>query len=162
MVGIAEISAMVAAAGVLVGVALTVLELRHFSKQRQTQLVVELSSQTRSREYKEATMETLSAEFNDYNDFVKKYGAPFSKNPVPVSFSIICTFYEQLGVLVKNKLIDPYLVSQLFSIDIPWQRLKPIIEGMRKQYHEPRLYEWFEYLHNEMQKRERKLQAKKE
>jgi hypothetical protein len=79
MVDITEISAVVAAAGVLVGVALTVLELRHFFKQRQTQLVVELSSQTRSREYKEATMETLSADFNDYNDFVKKYGAPFSK-----------------------------------------------------------------------------------
>jgi hypothetical protein len=156
MVSVAEISAMVAAAGVLVGVALTVLELRHFSKQRQTQLVVELSSQTRSREYKEATMEILSVEFNDYNDFVKKYGAPFSKNPVSVSFSIFCTFYEQLGVLVKNKLINPYLVSQLFSIDIPWQKVKPIVEGMRKQYHEPRLYEWFEYLYNEMQNREQR------
>jgi hypothetical protein len=161
MVSIAEISAMVAAASVLIGVALTVLELRHFSKQRQTQLVVELSSQTRSREYKEATMETLSAEFNNYNDFVKKYGAPFSKNQVPVSLSIICTFYEQLGVLVRNKLIDPDLVSQLFSIALPWQKLKPIVEGMRKEYHEPRLYEWFEYLYNEMEKRERKLQAKK-
>jgi hypothetical protein len=61
MVSITEISAIAAAAGVLVGAALTVLELRHFSKQRQTQLVVELSSQTRSREYKEATMEILSA-----------------------------------------------------------------------------------------------------
>jgi hypothetical protein len=156
MVSIADISAIVAAAGVLVGATLTVLELGHFSKQRQTQLVVELSSQTRSREFKEATMEILSLEFNDYNDFVKKYGAPLSKNPVPVSFSIFCTFYEELGVLVKDKLIDPSLVSQLFSTDIPWQKVKPIVEGMRKQYHEPRLYEWFEYLCNEMKKREQR------
>jgi hypothetical protein len=157
---IPSVSSTVAAAGVLVGVVLTVLELRHFSKQRQTELVVELSSQTRSREYKEASMDALSAEFKDYNDFVKKYGAPFSKNPVPVSFSIICTFYEQLGVLVRNKLIDPHLVSQLFSVALPWRKLKPIVEGMRKEYNEPRLYEWFEYLYNEMQKREQQLKQK--
>jgi hypothetical protein len=154
MVSIADISAIMATAGVMVGVVLTILELRHFSKQRETQLVVELSSQTRSREFKEASMEILSIEFDDYDDFVRKYGAPFSKNLVPISVSIFCTFYEQLGVLVKNKLIDPYLVSQLFSIDIPWEKVKPMVEGMRKQYHEPRLYEWFEYLYNEMNKRE--------
>ena len=155
MVGVADISAVVAAVGVFVGVALTVLELRHISRQRQTQLVVELSSQTRSKEFKEVTMEILGLEFSDYDDFVRRYGAPFSKNPIPVSLSIFCTFYEELGVLVKNTLVDTRLISQLFSIDIPWQKVKEIVECMRRQYHEPRLYEWFEYLYNETMKREK-------
>jgi hypothetical protein len=44
MVDITEVSAIVAAAGVLVGVVLNVLELRHLRKQRQTDLVVKLYS----------------------------------------------------------------------------------------------------------------------
>ena len=68
---------------------------------------------------------------------------------------MVCSFHEQIGVLLRNKLVDAYLVSQLFSIILPWEKLKPIIEGMRKEYHEPRLYEWFEYLYDEMKKIER-------
>ena len=143
---------MLAATGVLVGFVLTVLELRHLSKRRQTQLVVELSSETRSKEFKKSTMETLSVEFKDY-DFVKKCGDPLSKNPVPVSVSIVCTFYEDLGVLVKDKLIDSDLVSRMFSVSLPGQKVKPIIEGIRKEYQKPHFHEWFEYIHNKMQKR---------
>ena len=43
MVDITEISAIVAAAGVLVGVVFTVMELRNLVKQRQTDLVTQLS-----------------------------------------------------------------------------------------------------------------------
>jgi hypothetical protein len=32
--------------------------------------------------------------------------------------------------------------------------LKPIVEGERKDYNQPRSLEWFEYLYNEMKKRE--------
>jgi hypothetical protein len=138
---------------VLVGVVLTVLELRNIFKQRRSDLVVTLSSQFRSKEFVEAIHEALSVEFKDYDDFMNKYGAPWSKNPVPVSVEMVCIFFEQLGVLLKNKLIDAYLVSQLFAVPLAWKRLKPIIEGTRKEYGEPRLYEWFEYLYNEMQKR---------
>jgi len=35
--------------------------------------------------------------------------------------------------------------------------MKPIAEGMRKQYNQPDWYEWFEYLYNEMKKREQRL-----
>jgi hypothetical protein len=153
MVDITEISAIVAATGVLVGVVLTVLELRNIFKQRRSDLVVTLSSQFRSREFVEAFHEALSVEFKDYDDFMNKHGAPWSKNPVPVSVEMVCIFFEQLGVLLKNKLIDAYLVSQLFAVPLAWERLKPIVEGTRKEYGEPRLYEWFEYLYNEMQKR---------
>lgn len=33
---------------------------------------------------------------------------------------------------------------------------EPIIESERKRRNQPRIFEWFEYLSNEMQKRERK------
>ena len=54
MVDITEISAIVAAAGVLVGVVLNVLELRHLRKQRQTDLVVKLYSAFTSDDFSES------------------------------------------------------------------------------------------------------------
>lgn len=156
---IASVSTMIAAIGVLVGVVLTVVELRNLVKQRQTDLVIRLTSDIRSREFLEAFTDTFEVEFMDYGDFVKKYGKPFSKNRVPLSFLMVGNFYEQLGILFKNRLIDASLISQLFPISVAWEKMKPIVEGIRKEYHGPQYYEWFEYLYNEMKKREKKLQS---
>jgi hypothetical protein len=38
-----------------------------------------------------------------------------------------------------------------------YERMKPIIEGNREQFHDQRVFENFEYVYNEMQKREKKL-----
>jgi hypothetical protein len=65
---IPSISAIVAATGVLVGVVLTVIELRNLVKQRQTDLVIRLSSDIRSREFLGAFVDTYEAEFKDYDD----------------------------------------------------------------------------------------------
>jgi hypothetical protein len=159
VVDITEISAIVAAAGVLVGVVLTVQELRHLVRQRQTDLVTRLSYDiSTNREFLEAFVDIFEVEFKDYDDFVKRYGRPMSRNQVPMSFMMMGNFFEQIGVLFRNRLIDASLISQLFPIDIVWEKMKPLAEGMRKEYHNPGFFEWFEYLYNEMKKREQKLQ----
>ena len=159
---IPSVSAIVAAAGVLVGVILTVLELRHLVKQRKTELVTRLSSEfSTSRQFLEAFVDTLEVEFKDYDDFVKRYGKPISRNQVPMSFMMMGNFFEQIGVLFRNGLIEASLISQLFPIDIMWEKMKPLAEGMRKEYHNPEFFEWFEYLYNEMKKKEHKLQQSK-
>jgi len=47
------------------------------------------------------------------------------------------------------------MVDDLFgnAIRMIWEKLKPVIEEARKRYN-PRAYENFEYLYNEMKKRE--------
>jgi hypothetical protein len=155
VVDITEISAMVAAAGVLIGVVFTILELRHLVKQRQTDLVTRLSYDiSTNKAFLEAFVDTFEVEFKDYDDFVKRYGKPISRNQVPMSFMMMANFFEQLGVLFKNKLIDPALIDQLFPITIEWEKMKPLIEGMRKEYDNPGFFEWFEYLYKEMKERE--------
>jgi hypothetical protein len=157
MVDITEISAIVAAAGVLVGVVLTVQELRHLVRQRQTDLVTRLSYDiSTNREFLEAFADIFEVEFKDYDDFVKRYGRTISRNQVPMSFMMMGNFFEQIGVLFRNRLIDASLISQLFPIDIVWEKMKPLVEGMRKEYHNPGFFEWFEYLYNEMKKREQR------
>jgi hypothetical protein len=158
MLDIPSISAIVAAVGVLVGVAIAVVELRNLVKQRQTDLVTRLSRDIAvDRQSLDAFVDVMEAEFEDYDDFVRKYGKFISKNPVPMSFMMIGNSFEQIGVLHRNKLIDASLVDQLFPISIMWEKMKPLVEGMRREYHDPAFFEWFEYLYNEMKKREQKL-----
>jgi hypothetical protein len=49
-------------------------------------------------------------------------------------------------------LVDYDIVKQL-PIDEAWNKLKPIVEGVRKQWNNPSTYEEFEYLYNEMKKK---------
>jgi hypothetical protein len=153
---IPSISAIVAAVGVLVGVVIALIELRNLVKQRQTDLVTRLSRDIAADERAlDAFVDIMESEFDDYDDFVKRYGKFISKNQVPMSFMIIGNSFEQIGVLLRNKLIDASLVDQLFPISIMWEKMKPLVEGMRKEYHDPTFFEWFEYLYNEMKKRKR-------
>ena len=161
MLDITEISAIVAAAGVLVGVVYYILEIRHQTKMRQTDLVIRLASDMRSAEVVAAFADMHGAEFKDYDDFVKKYGMPFSKNQVPMSLVMIGNYFEELGVLFSNKLIDAHLVSQLFPTTEAWEKMEPFVKGLRKEYQSQAYYEWFEYLHNEMKKREQQFQQSK-
>lgn len=160
MVDITEISAIVAAAGVLVGVVYYILEIRHQSKMRQTDLVIRLADDMRSAEVVAAFAEMHGAEFKDYDDFVKKYGKPFSKNQVPMSLIMIGNYFEELGVLFSNKLIDAHLVDQLFPTSATWEKMEPFVEGLRKEYQEQEYFEWFEYLYKELKIRAQQLKQR--
>ena len=156
-----EISAIVAAAGVLVGVVLTVIELRNLVKQRKSDLLMRLHLAFSTKEMVEAAQEYMSTEYKDYEDFVEKYGSPFAKGQVQTVFLMIGNFFEGIGVLLKNKLVEIELVTELFSVEILWLKWKPVVEGLRRQTNSPQHYEWFEYLYNEVKKRQQKLQQSK-
>jgi hypothetical protein len=158
MVDIQTVSIMLASASVIAGVVYYALQIRHQTKMRQTDLVTRLSYDiSTNKEFLEAFADTFEVEFKGYDDFVKRYGKPISRNQVPMSFMMMGNFFEQIGVLFRNRLIDASLISQLFPIDIVWEKMKPLVEGMRKEYHNPGFFEWFEYLYNEMKKREQQL-----
>jgi hypothetical protein len=162
MVDIQTVSIVIASASVVAGVIYYSLQIRHQNLQiqqqnkiRQTDLVTRLSYDiSTNKEFLEALVDTYEVEFKNYDDFVRRYGKPISRNQVPMSFMMMGNFFEQIGVLFRNGLIDASLVSQLFPIDMMWEKMKPLVEGMRKEYHQPELFEWFEYLYNEMKKRE--------
>jgi hypothetical protein len=157
MVDVTEISAIVAAVGVLIGVIYYILDMMNQGKARQTDLVMELYSEAGSKELLEA-----------YNNFffqdLRNIEYLMSKPSIWVSYNMYCMFYERVGILLHRKLIDIELVDDLFSIDIKnvWDKIKPIVEEVRKRGDRWKAYyEWFEYLYNEMKKREQKLQQSK-
>ena len=148
MVGLTEVSALVAAAGVLLGVVYYVLDMRSRSRQRQTDLVMRLYTTFGDTGFQKAWQRFMTTDYEDYDDFVKKYGSWAPEAGL---------FLEGLGVLLKRNLIDIELVDDLFSgpIKYAWEKFKPIVEDARKQLNYPAYAEWVEYLYNEMKKREK-------
>jgi len=156
MLDIPSVSAVVAAVGVIVGVTLAYLEVRTLARQRQTDLVMRLYSTFGSREFLEARKTVMDLKFEDYSDYVKKYGQ-FGRFE---AVSEVCMFFEGIGVLLNRRLIDISLIDDLFSpisIKMIWEKMRPVVEGWRKQFDDPDTLEWFESLYNELQKKEQQL-----
>lgn len=151
MLDIPSISAVLAALGVIVGVVFALMELRNLVKTRQTDLVIRLYSTMGSREFQEAWDRFMKGEYKDLDDFDRKYS---------VEGYEIGIFFEGIGVLLHRKLIDIGLVDDLFSslVKMTWEKMKPLAEATRKKLNLPQMGEWFEYLYNELQKREQRLQ----
>ena len=155
MVDITEISAIIAAAGVLVGVVYYILDMRHQSRARQTDLIMRLHSQASSKEFVEAYQKAVNVKFSDYKDFVEKYGSLFTEGPEQTAILMCAMFMEGLGVLLHKKLVDVETIQELFPVENAWKKFKPIVIGIRTKGN-LESYKWFEYLYNEMKKREQK------
>jgi hypothetical protein len=159
MVDITGISAIVAAAGVIIGVVLTVLELGHLRGQRQTDLLVRIAPwlNMSSIELQQAAIRVLNTEYKDYDDFLKMYGQLHSEKPEQMAILSILNYLEGMGILVRRKLVDADFVYDFWSGDIPtlWEKVKPIVEGERKKWNYPLLLN-AEYLYNEIKKREQR------
>ena len=157
MVDIPTVSIMIASAGVLVAATYYVLQIRHQTKLRQMDLFMRLYSTFMSKESSEALLIIMWLEYRDYNDFVEKYGMPSPEKPVWTAYMMVTNFFNEVGMLLHRKLISIETVDELFGFRVAqfWEKLKPLIEGMRKQLN-PHVARWFEYLYDEMKKRQQR------
>jgi len=65
-------------------------------------------------------------------------------------------FMEGIGVLLHRKLVDIEVIGELFPVEAAWRKLEPILIGSRKKSGGPEPWRWFEYLYNEVKKREQR------
>ena len=156
MVDVQTISIAVASASVTLAAIYYIWQIRHQNKIRRTDLVIKLSDFGTKKDFLEACTDIFEADYRDYDDFTSKYGAFFSKNPIPMSFFIVANFMERVGVLLKNKLLDVSMVSQLMTVTDFWEKMKPIIIGVRKEENNDGYYANFEYLYSKMKEIEQR------
>lgn len=150
MVDITAISAVIASASIVIAAIYYILQLRHQNRMRQTDLVMRLYSTFDSMEFLQAWRKIYFTEFKNYDDFLRKLGG---KREAAMK---VFRFYEQVGVLLRRKLIDIDLVDDLFGNNaiITWEKTKgSILEETREKVN-PRAYVNFEYLYNELKKRQ--------
>jgi len=159
---IPSISGIVAAVGVIVGVVLAYSELRSLVKQReidvetrQAELFMQIYDHYYTEDFLGDENEILFRwKWKDFDDFWQKYG-PEKNAEAFNKWDSLQTYFKGVGVLVKMNLIDLDLVKDLMgtSIVLHWEKSGSIIREFRRRYW-PHAYEWYEYLYNEIKKRE--------
>ena len=155
MVDVQTVSIAIASASVVAGVIYYSLQIRHQNLQiqqqnkiRQTDLVMKLYSQFNSLEFQRMWHNVLNREAKNYNEYNEKYG--------PAEVTAVGMFFEGIGILLKRELIDIELVDDMFTMPIndTWLKIKDMTFEIRNIRNQPTILEWFEYLYNEMKKRE--------
>jgi len=159
MLDIPSISTIIAAAGVTIGVVFAMLELRNITKTRQMQLIMSIYSLFSTREYIDAWEKFRTREIKDFSKYAAKHGL--------ADVIQVGSLFEGLGFLLHRRFLDIDLVRELMneSTKMAWEKAKPMIEDSRKHLSQRKtgeyvpIYQWWEYLYNELQKREQTLQA---
>jgi hypothetical protein len=164
VVDIQTVSIAVASAGVFAAAIYYIIQIRHQTKVRQTDLVMRLYSTLGSKEFVENDAKIINLGIKDLEDFMRKYESfpKFMESPEYASYMMDSMFFEGVGILLHRNLVSIDLVDDLFSgpIIIIWEKTKPLTEALRKYFNHPQMAEWFEYLYNEMKKREQQLASK--
>ena len=158
---ITSISAVIAAISVVVGVIFAIFQMRDANKSRHTDLIIQLNPALKvtMSEVIESYSKIMNLEFKDYKEYLEKYGDPLSDTALQLTTG----YNDGFGFLLHKQLIDIETIDYILvgsTIGL-WEKLKPLIEGMRKHNNLPELSKWFEYLYNELKKREPTTQAQK-
>ena len=162
MVDIQTISIMLASASVIAGVVYYAFQIRHQTKIRKTDLIIRLYARMHSSEFEDAYPKIMSLQFDDYEDFLKKYGPRHSgKSPeLDRAIGAVCGFFELVGTLLFRKHIDLVLVYDVFGVGMVkevWEKTKQLTMGMRAGGGGKNWGVGFEYLYNELMRKEPQL-----
>jgi hypothetical protein len=156
LVDIQTVSIAIASAGVFAGVIYYILEIRHQSRLRQTESVIRLSPffNMNAREMQEAITQVCSIEYENYDDYLERY----SGKPENTMLKMLGNYFEGIGILVSKKLVEADIVYNFWGdiIKSSWVKIKPLVPDMRKDSGDLNMFVFWEYLYNEMKKREQR------
>lgn len=136
---------------------LTLKALEQTLETRQAQLFMNVYNQSfANAEFVENYREVMTSQQDIFSEVTLRlfdYSDRSPENPELVkALSYIVSFYEGLGVFVKEGLIDIRLVALTMTnmTRSLWERLAPIVKKARIQTAFPRLLSEFEYLYDEL------------
>lgn len=158
-----SISAMVAAAGVLVGVTISIMELRNIVRARQGELFLDLYDHYNDPEFVKRYSDVLyNWSWKNYEDWRKKC-SPEANMETYSSWASVGNYFKGVGVLVDEKMIDIRLVEKLMGEPFLryWEKCEPVIKEFRKDYGFKKAWESAEYLYNTLKAREQQLATTK-
>jgi hypothetical protein len=121
---------------------------------RQAQLFMQIYDRFVSREFQLDWRAFLwKYEWDNYDDFMEQtYGV--ENIEVSSNISSIFHYFEGVGVLVEEGLIDVNLVAKLLSASVIqcWEKVEPYVREQRERFGLPRIFDKTEYLYNEMKR----------
>ena len=153
-----SVSYMAGALGVFIAAIFYVLNLRISQRNmrqtletRKLQFVTSITSQLLSEEGQRRYGELLNMEWKDYDDFEKKYGSDYNLDNYAKRMNV-WKFYNTLGMLLREKLIEPEVLYRINDINpcLMWSKFKDIIVEQRKRYGGEDAFSDFELLKDEI------------
>jgi hypothetical protein len=144
MVDVSTILSIVTTVSIVAGVVFALLELRHLTGTRKTEIIMKIYDRFGSKEMVEAINKVGGSKFENINDYRDKYGFTEAVE--------VAVLFEGIGVLLEQNLIDIKMADKLFgpTINTLWERMQPLIHAMRKGLNEPFFFSHFEYLINRL------------
>jgi len=131
MVGIVEISAMVAAAGMLVGVVYYILDIRYSMRAREMEMCRLVTSDFNSEQGIQRYATMMNMEWKDYEDFMEKY--TYSHPEMMGKWVSQFMAWDNMGFLIKSKVVtaeEQYYMGGFGAI-MGWEKFKDIIQRRR-------------------------------
>jgi hypothetical protein len=126
---------------------------------RRMQLIMDIDQEMKSYETYHKLIELINMEWDDYDDFERKYGSDNNPELFAKRNSVLYKL-NSIGILVRDGFFDAETVYDLlgeFSTIWVWKKFEPIIRETRVRYNVPLALSEFEYLYVELMKvRERK------
>jgi len=152
MVDYQTISIVLTGIGLMIALTYYALQIRNQNLTRQTQLFMQIYQTRNKHDNMVRWFELTSWEWEDLDDFVRKYRTDASPEIKALPYEQFAT-YDGLGMLVKDKMVDINTVFQLMSepIVVVWYKFETVIKGWRQEEEVGvNYFENFEYLANEM------------
>ena len=153
-----SVSYIAGASGVCIAAIFYVLNLRISQRNmrqtletRKLQFVTNITNQLNSEEGHRRYTELINMEWKDYDDFEKKYGSDYNLDNYAKRMNVWKT-YNTLGMLVREKLVEPEVLYRINNIDplFMWSKFKDVIKEQRKRYSPEDDLSDFEFLYNEI------------
>src|SRR5215831_11791164 len=146
--GVTAVSIVIAAASVAAASTFYSFQIRNQLRVRKTDLVMRLYTTWDSLQFQQAFHTVYWADFHDYDSAMGITGGERQL------WTYLLSFYDQVGVLLRRRLIEFDLVDDLLGNSTLqlWEKVAPMIGEARERY-DPRLYEHFEFLYDEMTRR---------
>ena len=152
-----SVSYIAGALGVCIAAVFYVLNLRISQRNmrqtletRKLQFVTSITNQLNSEEGHRRYTELMNMEWKDYDEFERKYGSDNNLDNAAKRFCVWYT-YNTLGMLVREKLVEPELLYPILSGLINhWTKFKDVIKEQRKRYGNMDDLSDFEFLYNEI------------
>ena len=153
MVTIESVLEIVPAFSIAVALVYYGLQVRNKNKARKAQVYIQIWDKFSSPEFLTRYNKTLNREWTDYNDYIEKYGSLRYTNTELYAQNVsVGVYFEGVGVLLKQELIDVQTVADLLGTTILawWDKIGPLMKEYRVTLNQPRAYLYAEYLYDQI------------
>ena len=119
---------------------------------RQAQLLMQIYDRVNNRGFTIDWAETTYFwNWTDNEDYWKKYGTNLEEYP---KLKNIIDTYEGIGVILKNKLVEPKLIYGVLNVNpiLYWEKFSPLMNEFAEKAGESLMYTGFKYLCQEMKR----------